>query len=331
MRNISVLIVSSPKRRTLPLLIKSLLKPGNREYIKEVIITPLQKDKSYEKFNKYLSPYGIKYHVKYICQQRDPLGLCRDKLARISSGRIISFIDDDVILTPKWGKAIYESFYKHSCNVVAGLLLPLKAYRSIIKKSLSRYIARGLTVYNTWFICRSKANLIKPGLIVINPSPHNLLICSSGLWGANLSIEKEFYNKIFSPYSQSEILKLGYSSGKPIGGDDTRIVINSFLKGGRVCLSLKAAAYHITEPYKMFRKYIWRKYSYIAETHKWLIYERGKNSEEHLSHINIKEAFNTMIREILNDISIKPLGVIDTFSIAMLLAFKVFKKNVFRK
>lgn len=323
MKDISILIVASEKRKhILPILIKSIIQPGNREYIKEVIINPLNVDNQYYKSLDFLFKYNINLKIVHECDKNHSLGFCRNRLANIASGQIISFVDDDVILAPGWGKAIYEAFSIYKCDVVAGLLLPPRTYRRIIQQSLSRYVARGLTVYNTWFTCRSKTNILTPELIIIRPHKNNKLACSSGLWGANLSIRKSFYKEII----KQEVEKLGYVNSKPIGGDDTVLIINSFLANGKICLSLRAVEYHFTEAYKMRRDYIIKKYWHISSTYKDLLNAR-ENMDRGESLSIFKEGINTIINEIMNDFSVKPFSLVDTLSLFLIILLRKFVKK----
>lgn len=247
-----------------------------------------------------------------------PIGILQRQTSKTASGKILSFIDDDTILTPGWGEAIHKAFHLHKCDVVAGTLLPPKTYKNIIKGSKSRYVARGITVYNTWFTCRFDTVMESPELMIISPRRGRIRACASGLWGASLSIKSSFYKKIID---QIEMSKLGYVGGRSIGGDDTKIIMNSFYAGGKVCLSLRAAQYHYTEPHKMTRKYILRKYSYIIETNRYLLKTRGdRKTVDYLTLL--EEGFYTIMKEVLNDLSIKPFSILDTASIVLLSILK---------
>jgi len=327
-KKISILIVATSQRwKILSVLLKFLILPGNREFIKEVIINPLDDDVynhiTKENIDVLFEKHNIKLIIKQLCDLSHPLGICRNKLAEIAAGEILSFLDDDVVVVPGWGKSVVEAIFKHRCDIVAGILLPPHAYRDLIRKSFSRYVARGLTVYNTWFLCRCGMHADLSTVLRIYAPQGCYLACSSGLWGANLSIKSSLYNKL------NKKIILGYTSKKPIGGDDTIMLISAFQEKAHVCLSLRAAAYHFAELRKITRNYIFSKYSYLSTTLPVLL--EGHND------INIRgknryfmERLNTIIQELLNDFSIKPIGAIDTIAIAILILLKQFTKTIKR-
>ncbi|BEP18355.1 hypothetical protein PYJP_17070 [Pyrofollis japonicus] len=322
-REISVAIVAADKRKVLPYLLRTLMLNQNRKYIREIIINNLNNDNPRLKsiITNLSNKYNIEFKIVHVCGWSDPLEACRRRLARIASGKIVSFLDDDVIVSPKWGYEVHKAFHKYRCDVVAGILLPPRPYKNIVKKSFSRYIARGLTVYNTWFLCRCGLRIKSDDIIVIEPPSYCYTSCSSGLWGANLSIKRQLYLNM----KNDEFL--GYMSGKPIGGDDNKTIIWAFRKKMRVCLSLNAVAYHFTEPYKASRLYIFKKYSYFSKIYNNFLKTAFDKDLYSINYGYVREAINTVLQELANDFSIKPISVLDTLTIMILILLKKVFKN----
>jgi GT2 family glycosyltransferase len=267
-KQMEVLMVVTPKRaHLLKYSFSSLLIGSNKNFVKEVIVAPLGESEqlinALEWAKKKLEYYGIHLKIVYGCTSKDPLGYCRQLLLENAKGPFITIVDDDILFTPKYVENVMKAFYL-GCDIVFGALRPPSFYlrNQMIRPSMSRYIIRSTTTYNELFLC-GDAEHICDGIYEVKPrNLHNIIQCTQGLWGANMSFKLNILRALggFKP--------LGYVRGMPIGGDDTELCVRAFLRGYKVCYSSRARLIHIVDPRKINKKYALLKYSTITYVYK---------------------------------------------------------------
>ena len=269
-KQLEVLIVASPKRvDLLKYLFMSLLIGTNKDFVKSVIVAPLGEGEKLINIlswaERKLEDHGIRLRIVDGCTPKDPLGYCRQLLLENAEGPFVAIVDDDILFTPRWAENILKAF-RLGCSIVFGALRPPFFYlkKQIMQSPISRYIIRSMTIYNELFLCRD-INESYNGIYEIKPkSLHNMIQCTQGLWGANMSFKLDIVKAL------GGFKSLGYVRGVPIGGDDTELCIRAFLKGYKVCYSSKARLVHVVDPRKISKKYTLLKYSTIAYVYKEL-------------------------------------------------------------
>jgi len=139
-----------------------------------------------------------------------------------SKGRIIAYLDDDVVVDPNWAKEIVRPFYKHD-NVggVAGHILPLW-----IDKDMEWFPEE---LY--WMISCS---------YVLTPKRESEI--DRG-FGANMAFRKDLLLKLGGFRTD-----LGLKKGKWIGGEDTDMFLRIRESGYKVIFNPKAVVYHKIYP-----------------------------------------------------------------------------------
>lgn len=85
-----------------------------------VIIPTFQRPESLETCIRSIEHGTIKPYEIIVRSERAPLSAVRNAGAREASGDILTFIDDDVTVTPQWLESIRDSFMREGCDGVSG-------------------------------------------------------------------------------------------------------------------------------------------------------------------------------------------------------------------
>lgn len=114
---------------------------------------------------------------------------------RISKGKILIFLDDDVKLIPGFFNACLKKFQDKSIASVVGRSILVNGNRNVLldnqsffKKIIKRFLINVL--------CRGKCfNILKNGLILSDPNCRTSMFVDAGQ-GCNMSFRREVFNKV---------------------------------------------------------------------------------------------------------------------------------------
>jgi len=252
---ITAVIILSPQRKDFH---KFLVRSIGWQYpiIRELILVVLDtRDISYlEDVFSTLKNKAIRIRIIYESKEKT-LAYCRNIGAKNALEKYIAFLDDDVILDKEWGRNL-ASILKNGFKIVFGALELPQLYKKFINER-RKLIYTFASLFNKKIICKRSKKISK--IVIFKPlTDIDYLLCTRGLWGANLIIEKETLKKL--GYFDEQ---LGYRKRALIGGEDSDIIIKAYKKGINVCFAENVIAYHFVDTSKLTLKYAIKKYSTI--------------------------------------------------------------------
>ncbi len=254
---ISVVIVTHNRVNTLRLTLLSLAKNQNPAPDEVVIIDDASKNpilKDVEDCMSMLRARNIEVKI-YRTSRELGLGSCRALGTKLSSGDVIVFLDDDVIVLPNIFRE-YISMFDKGCDIVAGLALPL--YLGLKRWALPKW----------W------DETILGGLLAIRNdiayAKHRNV--ADFVYGCNFAIRRSVLHlvKNFKPW-------LGRVSGTLLSGEEWDLVIRAAMKNAKICFAPKAAVLHLVPITKISLRRVYNMAKGIGVTRCLLAYEGSLN------------------------------------------------------
>jgi glycosyltransferase involved in cell wall biosynthesis len=240
---ISVIIPTLNRSRLLNRTLFTLYEQVSGNDFEIIVVDNGSSDNTREVVERYSEK--IKNRLVYIFDDRPGLLVGRNRGAREAKGNILSFIDDDVIVTPYWIDGIVKVFENEQVSLATGNNYPF--FESAVPEWLChmwrRYGATGKYLYELSLLdLGAKNTFINPVLV----------------WGLNYHIRKEVYFTVggFNP----DILPKDFIYF--IGNGETGIAHNIVENGYKAFFDPRLSLYHtviserLTKEYFLQRSYI---------------------------------------------------------------------------
>ncbi len=151
---LSIVICTFNRAGDLKNCLESLTKQNSSNF-EAVIIDGGSTDKT----NHVISKYSKKLKIKKIVYRKKELARARDQGWRKAKGKLVAWIDDDVIVSKSWAKAIINTFKNKKIGGVSGpTIIPLKLLknRDVFFLYYSKGIWKLLGNFWNWFFLEGK-------------------------------------------------------------------------------------------------------------------------------------------------------------------------------
>jgi glucosyl-dolichyl phosphate glucuronosyltransferase len=165
------------------------------------------------------SRYLDRKQLRYVFEAEQGLSAARNRGVRESSGALIAFLDDDVIVSPKWLKEMATCFAQTSAGVIGGRATLL------IECEQPNWLGPFFRTLLSEVDFGAKRVEVPDGV---------------GLWGVNLAFEAEALRSVgcFDP-------KLGRHGANLLGGEEMEVVARLLERSARVVYEPAAHVEHI--------------------------------------------------------------------------------------
>ena len=196
--DISVIICTYNRADLLSSCLRSLCMQKGVDFSWEVIVVDNNSDDHTKEVIKQYT--GVLPNLKYVFEPKQGISFAKNRGVRASCGDILAFTDDDVVVDVGWLKNIKSFFDKnHDAFCVGGKILPLWEVNppKWLTKNFYPYLA-----------------LLDIGESVVEMK-------SPDLWGANLSLRREAFDK-YGPFNE----KVGRKAKQLYSGEETLLLDN---------------------------------------------------------------------------------------------------------
>lgn len=208
-----------------------------------------------------------------------------------ANGTVLSYIDDDVVVTSGWHDAVSRAFSGRGVSVVGGPCRPLY-----------------LSVAPRWFLrlrTQTQGGWMLPELSLIDLPGDIDGISPAFIWSLNLSISRECF-----------VMAGGYHPGLVPqdqwylqGDEETGLTNNVAQLGARAAFLASAAVYHIIPPHRLTVDYLRRRYRYqgMCDAFSWIrnAYPNPQSSLKLLASMPPNEAAMLVARKVATGLSFR--------------------------
>jgi glycosyltransferase involved in cell wall biosynthesis len=232
MMDLSIIICTHNNSRLLEQAIKSLdVQMNDLNTGQEIIVVDNNsKDDTAEVVKKYEDK-----KLKYVFERKIGLSNARNTGIKNSSGKIIAFLDDDVLVDKAWVENLLKYFDDPKAMCVGGRILP-------------------------WWECSPPTWLLQGDyfymLALLDLGEKPIQLYKPTLWGANISFRRE----VFSKHGNFNT-KLGRKGKKLLGGEETELLNKLISAGDKILYAPDAIVRHFVQSKRMKRRYL-IKYAY---------------------------------------------------------------------
>lgn len=274
----SIIIPTAGKSTLLALTVDSVLNQIKNRSGVEILLVDNNYDVEISEFAFALSQkYG--HRVIYIREKSPGLTAARHTGARSAVGEIISFIDDDILMSDSWLDAVQDTFSKPEVNLTGGPTVPL------VESDLPLWIRQMFTETPWGGTMLTWLSLLDIGKDVENIHPNYV-------FGLNFSIRKSVLMQLggFHP----DNMPLAYQMWQ---GDGETGLTMKFLKAGmRADYVQSAKLFHFCPPERLTLDYFLKRayYQGVADSFSAL---RSNLNAEHIKQrsLNIKSNFEAVV------------------------------------
>ena len=169
--------------------------------------------------------------LSYCFEGRQGLSFARNAGVKRALGKIVAFIDDDIVVHPDWLGHIFEAFRNQDVAVVGGAILP------IWPAPRPSWLTEKL--YNT--------------LALLDHGVEDAFLDNEDLWGANLALRTNVI-KTHGMFDTS----LGRIGEKLFSGEETDLLRKIRTGGGKLFYCAKAKVFHYIPAERMQKRYFRR-------------------------------------------------------------------------
>ena len=118
--DISVIICTYNRAQNLPQCIDILCRQDLDDDFKWeiIIIDNNSNDDTKETVKNIIAQYDLP--IKYVFEKEQGLNFARNRGIKESKGQYFAYIDDDILVTPKWLKSLYRALKNNDADSVGG-------------------------------------------------------------------------------------------------------------------------------------------------------------------------------------------------------------------
>ncbi len=240
-------------------------------------------------------------NLKYFFESKQGISFAKNKGVRETRGEVIAFTDDDVLVDLFWLSKIYE-FFKGNPNVacVGGKILPLWEENppSWLTKSFYPYLA----------------------LLDLGDEP--VRMDSPDLWGANLSIRRDMFEK-YGEFDE----RVGRSGKKLYSGEETLFLFRLLNNNEEILYVPWIEVKHFVPKERMKKNYFRKWKFYHGKTKATLTEEIDKSSKKlmNIPVYSIKFLILQIIRYLKHSILLSPKAFLEELELISCAGF-IYKK-----
>jgi glycosyltransferase involved in cell wall biosynthesis len=197
----------------------------------------------------------------YVKERRQGLSHARNRGVRQSRGRLVAFIDDDVIVEKSFVENIVKAFAQYDVQCIGGRILPV------------------------WETCKPKwlSDNLYYCLALLDYGELPLAISEPKLWGANLAFKVEAFEK----YGLFDT-KRGRLPGKLYAGEETHFLLKLLKNNQKVMYVPNVVVHHYVSKERM-RKMYFRRWKFDQGELRGLIGDYSYSKLLRNSYQNAKE------------------------------------------
>jgi len=179
----------------------------------------------------------LPFDLRLIRERRLGSSFARNRAIAEARGDFICFIDDDVIVEPRWLVELVGALDRRRLDVACGMVLP-----------------RFLAPPPSWLGTRLWVRLaVHDSAAIERMAPQEAEVLHN-YFSANVGFRKEAF-ELFGTFRED----LGVVGGNPISGEDTELFARIIARGGAVGFAPRARVHHLVGPERLTARYLRRK------------------------------------------------------------------------
>ncbi|HTL48431.1 MAG TPA: glycosyltransferase [Verrucomicrobiae bacterium] len=208
--------------------------------VEVVIVNNNSKDNTAEVAQKFTASPGL-FKAKYVFEAKQGLSHARNSGIEASTGEVLAFLDDDVLVDPLWVKGICSCFQETDCDAMGG-----------------RIEMKWMCARPDWLTDDLKAPLISQDL---GPVRKAWKAGDRTYLGANMA----FRRRVFEKCGNFRV-DLGRKGNSLIGGEDREFFERIAAAGFKILYDPAAVVHHRVEPERLTRDFFRKWYRDIGRT-----------------------------------------------------------------
>lgn len=223
MAMISVVVCTYNRCATLQRMLSSFFdQPGLADIDHELIVVD---NNSHDATRSVVGRYLGRPRVRYVFEPQQGLSVARNRGVAESKGEVVAFLDDDVIVAPRWLQGLALCFLSTDADAVGG-------------RAHLRLEGRRPDWLGPFF--RQLLSEVDFGV------QRREVPTGTGLWGVNLAFRK---TALTGAGRFDE--RLGRSGGQLLGGEESALLERIAARGGRIVYEPDAMVEHIIGPERL--------------------------------------------------------------------------------
>lgn len=237
------------------------------------------------------------FNFRYIFDAEPGLLTGRHRGAAESLGEILTFIDDDIIVSDTWLKTIIEVMDSHiDVELLTGPCLPM--YQSYPPNWINDF----------WEINETKKYLFPLSLLDFGSEPQN--IDPNFVWGLNFTIRKSCFLELggFNPDSMPPDL-LHF-----VGDGETGLTAKAFEKNKRAFYHPGVMVYHVVPQSRLTIDYFKKRYFFQGVANSFTKFRQSSLNNKSSKKNNIKIKFYSWLHSIISSFKSKNIQDLDIYN-----------------
>jgi glycosyltransferase involved in cell wall biosynthesis len=179
----------------------------------------------------------LSFDLRRVRERRLGSSFARNRAISEARGEFICFIDDDVIVEPRWLVELIGAIERRQLDAACGLVIP-------------RFLAEP----PPWLGSRLWVKLAVHDRAAIERMAPREVEALHNYFSANVGFRKQAFD-LFGNFRED----LGVVGGNPISGEDTELFARILARGGAVGFAPRSRVHHLVGPERMTARYLRRK------------------------------------------------------------------------